>query len=201
MGKAPAFQFYVKDWLSDPELQCVSASSRGLWIDALCYMWEAPERGKLIGTVDEISKLLRATNGDFTQFLDDLKRHKFATVTFGDNELTLINRRMFREQKDKENHILRQKRYKEKQKIDKEMTPPSSSSSPSPTPKKRNILSDDEWKEETKKLNPWIDWDQLNREMDTWLLNNPKRQKTRRFISNWILNKQKDKPMGKSKEW
>jgi hypothetical protein len=139
MGKAPAFQFYVKDWLSDPELQCVSASTKGIWIDALCYMWEAPERGRLTGTIEELGKLLRATNGDFSKFLEDLKHHKFAEVTFDDKELTLINRRMFREQKGKENHILRQKRYKERQKIDTELTPPSSSSSPSPIPNLINI--------------------------------------------------------------
>ena len=74
----------------------------------------------------------------------------------------------------------------------------SSSSSSSSIQKKiykRKVLSDKEWIEEIKKLHSWINWDDLNREMDTWLLNNPKRQKTRKFITNWILNKQKDKPM------
>jgi len=149
MGKAPAFQFYVKDWLSDPELQCVSASTRGMWIDALCYMWQARERGKLTGTVEELSKLLRATNGDFTKFMEDVKRHRFADVTMRDadvtnrdNEVTLINRRMLREENDKENHALRQKAYRERQKSDKKVTPVSPTASPSPTPypiNKRNI--------------------------------------------------------------
>jgi hypothetical protein len=130
MGKLPAFQFYVKDWLSDPELQCVAASSRGIWIDALCFMWEAPERGKLIGTAEELAKLLRATNGDFTQFIEDLKRHKFADVTFCNNEVTLINRRMIREQKERDNTRLRVKRFRSNAKSNTKVTPPSSSSSP-----------------------------------------------------------------------
>lgn len=62
--------------------------------------------------------------------------------------------------------------------------------------KKRKVsLSDEEWTEQIKKINPWINWDDINREMDTWLLNNPGREKTRGFITNWILKKQKDKPM------
>jgi DNA polymerase III delta prime subunit len=154
-------------------------------------MWEAPERGRLTATTEELSKLLRATNGDFTQFLNDLKRHKFGDVTIRDNEVTLINRRMFREQKDKENHILRQKKYRTKQKSDKEMTPPSSSSSPSPTPiqkkiYKRKVLSDDEFLASLKEKFTWIDWEQTMIKMDAWLMANPGRKKTRRFIVNWI---------------
>jgi len=151
MPKAPAFQFYVKDWLSDPELQCVSASSRGLWIDALCYMWEAPERGKLTATVEELSKLLRATNGDFTQFMEDLKRHKFADVTICNNEVTLLNRRMYREQKERDNTRLRVSRFRSNAKCNPNVTPPSSS--PSPSAKKESIkkerkLPDAEWLKE-----------------------------------------------------
>lgn len=61
--------------------------------------------------------------------------------------------------------------------------------------KRKVLLSDEEWIEQIKKINPWINWDDINREMDTWLLNNPGREKTRKFITNWILKKQKDKPM------
>lgn len=61
--------------------------------------------------------------------------------------------------------------------------------------KRKVLLSDEEWIEQIKKINPWINWDEINREMDTWLLNNPGREKTRKFITNWILKKQKDKPI------
>ena len=151
MGKAPAFQFYVKDWLSDPELQCVSASSRGIWIDALCYMWGSPERGKLSGTPEELSKLLRATNGDFIKFMDDVKRHKFADVTNCNNEVTLINRRMFREENERKNTRLRVSRFRSNAQCNVNVTLPSPSASPSPTPKQKKIykrkvlIPDEEW--------------------------------------------------------
>jgi len=198
MGKAPAFQFYVKDWLSDPELQCVSTSSRGMWIDALCYMWEAPERGKLIGTPEELSKLLRATNGNFTQFMDDLKRHKFADVTMCNNEITLVNRRMQREEKERNNTRLRVSRYRSNAKCNVNVTPPSSSSSPSAIQKKyikkRNILSDDEFLTSLKEKFTWVDFEREMAKIDAWFLANPGRQKTRRFIVKWISKV--EKPMG-----
>ncbi len=141
MGKAPAFQFYVKDWLSDPQLQCVSASSRGIWIDALCFMWEAPERGRITGTTEELAKLLRATNGDFTQFIDDLKRHKFAEIASCNNIVTLTNRRMFREQNTRENIRLRVRNLRAKSKCNANVTPPSSSPSPNIIKNKENNIS------------------------------------------------------------
>ncbi len=63
---------------------------------------------------------------------------------------------------------------------------------------KRNILSDEEWTTKIKELYSWVNWEDVNREMDAWLLNNPKREKTRGFITNWLKGKQKDKPMSKS---
>ena len=56
-------------------------------------------------------------------------------------------------------------------------------------------MSDEEWVLKIKSLYPWVNWDDVNREMDAWLLNNPGRQKTRRFITNWLIKKQKDKPV------
>jgi hypothetical protein len=46
-AKKPAFQFYVGDWMKDPALRACSLAARGLWIDMLCLMFEAPRRGYL----------------------------------------------------------------------------------------------------------------------------------------------------------
>ena len=37
--KAPAFQFYPRDWLSDPVQACMSAAGAGAYIRLLCYCW------------------------------------------------------------------------------------------------------------------------------------------------------------------
>lgn len=46
-NKQPAFQFYIGDWLKDTALRCCSPAARGIWMDMLCMMYEAPQRGVL----------------------------------------------------------------------------------------------------------------------------------------------------------
>jgi len=92
-------------------------------------MWESRERGKISGTPDELAKLLRATNGDFETFLKELERHNFADVTNCNNEVTLINRRMYREQKIRDNTRLRVSKFRSNAKCNAPVTELSSSSS------------------------------------------------------------------------
>ena len=42
----PAMQFYLKDWIADTRV--LTLAERGLWIDALAYMWRSPRRGYLL---------------------------------------------------------------------------------------------------------------------------------------------------------
>lgn len=37
--KPPAFQFYVKDWLSDDKRVEMSLAQRGIWVDLMAYQW------------------------------------------------------------------------------------------------------------------------------------------------------------------
>jgi hypothetical protein len=146
MGKAPAFQFYVKDWLSDPQLRMASFQTKGIWIDILCLMWESNDRGKLTGTIQEFCKMLGATEEEFTGFLIEAKRLNFASVTKSNNEsnaeVTLENRRMVRDEKARKNNALRQSRFKSNAKsntkVTHEVTPPSSTASSSPSSNNNN---------------------------------------------------------------
>ena len=88
-GKAPAFQFYVRDWLSDPQLKMASLSSRGMWIDLLCFMWEAPERGKITGSENEIARLLGIQTEEVEAFIEEAKILEFATVTECDGRMLI----------------------------------------------------------------------------------------------------------------
>lgn len=140
MGKAPAFQFYVRDWLADPELRMASHSTKGIWIDLLCFMWEAQERGKLVGSKDRLRLLVGATESDFDLFLSECQSLNFATiiiskpssVTLSDNNVTLINRRMHGEYINRQNTRLRTERWRKKRKCDNDVTHSSSSSSSIP---------------------------------------------------------------------
>lgn len=44
----PAFQLYVKDYLSDSNLAACSLAAQGLWMRILCLMYQSPERGCLV---------------------------------------------------------------------------------------------------------------------------------------------------------
>lgn len=147
MAKAPAFQFYVRDWLSDPQLKMASHQSKGIWIDLLCYMWEAPERGNLTGTVQEYCRMIGTTEPEFLRFLDEAKRLKFASVTESNGKVTLENRRMMREEKERKNNALRQSRFKSNAKSnadsnEKVTSPSSSSSSSSSSKQKKKPIAD-----------------------------------------------------------
>lgn len=139
-AKAPAFQFYPADWLSDMELQACDPVTRGIWINFLCYMWKAPERGKLEGNLQEFCRLGGCTKEQLLQFINDAKKHKFCDVnvrlTFfirkNDAIMTLINRRMYKDEIKRLSHRERQKRYYYKsQKSDAKMTQTSRSLSSS----------------------------------------------------------------------
>jgi hypothetical protein len=140
MGKAPAFQFYVRDWLSDPQLRATSTVSKGIWIDLLCFMWEAPERGKLDGvTAGQLAKMTGATLAEIEVFLSEAKTLKFASVTERDKKITLENRRMVREEKERKANADRQARFREKKRSPNnapsngKVTSPSSTSSSTTT--------------------------------------------------------------------
>jgi hypothetical protein len=142
MGKAPAFQFYVRDWLSDPQLRMASHVAKGIWIDLLCFMWEAPDRGKLTGEPSELARMVGASNGDFDIFLSEAKRLKFADVTFGNTNVTVQNRRMVREQKTRDATRLRVEKHRSNAPSNDGVTVPSSSSSSSSSsdgPKKDHL--------------------------------------------------------------
>ena len=155
MGKAPAFQFYVRDWLSDPQLRQARPVSRGVWIDCLCFMWEAPERGKLDGTTGSFLRMLGINVDEYAAFIEDaertgfckVERDKNVTVTESHVHVTLINRRMYREakekEKDREQARIRKQRQREREGNEEpchaNVTPPSSSSSSSSSSKNKKL--------------------------------------------------------------
>ena len=153
--KAPAFQFYVRDWLSDPLLRQATPISRGIWIDVLCFMWEADKRGLLETTPLKLSRMVSASLGEVNHFLNEMIDLEFGDlVTKKDigfpimeqncNEIVqIVNRRMYGDYKDKENTRLRVKKHREQKRVKRErngksngeITPSSSTTSSSSSSK------------------------------------------------------------------
>jgi hypothetical protein len=163
-GKAPAFQFYVRDWLSAPDLRMASCSTRGIWIDLLCFMWESRDRGEVEATREQFLKLTGSTEKEFQLFHDEARRLGFCDICVTNNgSITVKNRRMSREEKERRQNRERQRRHRDKGKSEKQgngtnngdvthggngdVTPPSSSSSSS-----SNTFSDNSYELRLAKL-------------------------------------------------
>ena len=136
MAKLPAFMFYTGDWLKDPALSKCSPATRGIWTDALCLMHESDRSGILEGTPEQLSRCLRCSPSDVRAAARELHASGAATVTERHGIVTLVNRRMHREHKERELNRLRQNRARGKLDVTpvsrgrhKNVTSPSSSSS------------------------------------------------------------------------
>lgn len=141
MGKMPAFQFYPGDWKRDTQVQMASMETRGVWIEMICCMWDAPDRGKLTGDRQLLSRLLGCEVSVLNRSLIEIERLKIADVTNGHNEVTIVNRRMSREQKGRDDARLRKQRQRKASTSHKKVTSPSSSStSSSPSKNKKGVV-------------------------------------------------------------
>lgn len=146
MGKSPAFQFYPGDWRRDTELHMMGFISRGVWVEMLCCMFDSKERGKLEGTIDQLSRLIGCTVSEMEQTIKDLKRTETADVTNCNGEcneiVTVINRRMYKEEKARKltsNRVQRCRIKKMKRMSNGDVTLPSSSSSSKERKKKESF--------------------------------------------------------------
>lgn len=164
--KAPAFQFYVADYMRDT--RALTLAARGAWVDLLCQMWVAPVRGQITLSIPAFARLWSCSESEAEAVLDELSETGVALrsplrVTDRNEKITVSNRRMLRENNERNGNAERQAKYREKQRkeepdegnasqannglIDDEsnakVTPPSSSSSSS-TNTRESIFIDPE---------------------------------------------------------
>ena len=112
MGKAPAFQFYPGDWIQDTRI--LTPLTRGVWIDMLCFMWRSEERGTISGSVDQLARLLSCTRQEIETAINELSVTRIADVTKCNDVVTVTNRRMAKEEKERKNTRLRVEKYRNK---------------------------------------------------------------------------------------
>ena len=96
----PAMPFYVGDWLKAPDIQCLSYDLKGLWFEMLCYMWESKERGVLLYSFEELSRLLRLPEDLLKQKLKQIESKGIYSVRYNDG--AIYCRRMVRDQEIRE---------------------------------------------------------------------------------------------------
>ncbi len=112
-SKLPAMQFYPGDWLRDVDLRTCSLAARGLWLDMLCLMWQAPRRGYLqqsSGNAITTEMLARAV-GTGTDDVAGLLQELESAGVFSHGEHGMIySRRMVREETERAGARERQRR-------------------------------------------------------------------------------------------
>ncbi len=236
MAKLPAFQFYPADWLRDAELQMCSMSTQGIWINLLCYMWQQNERGKIRGTKQQFVRLVGCSESEFETFLAENEQHPFADIsievcnrnetvcnaneTLCNEIVTVVNRRMLKEDKERKSSYNRVLRHREKKRqgeieiCNANVTPPSSSSI-TYTYKEKEIYKEKEKEKEKEKIifewqsgsfknitdNDMQSWSEAYPAVDVqlaikqaaqWLVANPTKSKKnyRRFLTNWFARTQ-----------
>jgi uncharacterized protein YdaU (DUF1376 family) len=96
MADLPYMQFFPADWLQDTRV--LSLSSKGAWIDLLCAMWTARERGRIRMRLSAYGRLIGATDERTAQILDEITDLGIAEREDGDDgSITLWCRRMVRD--------------------------------------------------------------------------------------------------------
>lgn len=118
-GKAPAFQFYVLDFMFDAD--GLSAASCGIWIRMLCKLHRAKERGEMTATIDAWCRKCNCGKLELENFLRENDVEEVADVTVADGIMTVKSRRMIKERKEREAAARRQRDYMERRKNDGEM--------------------------------------------------------------------------------
>ncbi len=215
MNKAPAFQFYPGDWRRDTQVQMASMSTRGVWHEMLCCMWDAPDRGKLTGPVPQLAQMFGCHHEELQTALREISALNIGDVTFCNDEgneiVTVENRRMVREERVRKQGLARIHRYRDKAcnaDVTHDVTAPSSSSSSSSSskppiipPEKKNgkrpkKMTDEEWLRMLKESPAYkgIDIDLQIAKCEAWCKTNS-RTCTRRTAVNWL--NRADKPISK----
>lgn len=96
MGKQPYIPFYVGDYLKDTRV--LPLSVRGAWVDLILFMWDAPVRGEIVGTMEDFARMMSCTIQEAEFALNLLKQKRtadFDLLTTG--EIKIISRKMKRD--------------------------------------------------------------------------------------------------------
>lgn len=96
----PAMPFYVGDWLKAPDIQCLSYELKGIWFEMLCFMWESKERGVILYSDEELSRLLRLPEDLLKQKLQQLYNKGIYSIRESDG--AIFSRRMIKDQNIRE---------------------------------------------------------------------------------------------------
>ena len=113
MGKLSFMPFYPADYLRDT--RCLSLAARGVWIDLICVLWNAPTRGKKTLTMEGWAGEIGKGVEDVRPIITELEtQHIFSSSRKPNGLITITSRRMVREEKARESNRKRQRDFYER---------------------------------------------------------------------------------------
>lgn len=112
MAELPWFKFIIAHWMLDRNLAKCSSATRGVWLELIIAMHQDDRSGELRETVDHLAQLARTTTVIMTQALTELQTTRTADVTFRNEAVTVVNRKMKREHKDRTATNLRVQKHR-----------------------------------------------------------------------------------------
>lgn len=71
-AKPPSLQFYTGDWKKDPALSMCSPATRGIWMDAVCGMFDGGRTGYLTGSVEALARVCRCRPDEMITAVNEL---------------------------------------------------------------------------------------------------------------------------------
>jgi len=110
--KFPWMQWFVSDWLTDPQVSICEPATRGILMDWICNMQLLDRSGSITGKRDILARLGRCTIVQVDAALQDLNTTQAADVTFRNDVVTVTNRRMKREYLARKNGAIRVQRHR-----------------------------------------------------------------------------------------
>ena len=129
-------QWYPGDWLKDPAVRMCSPAARGVWFDLLNVMWTHNEGGEIEGTVTQLARAVGcfpdemietlnevAKTGAADVFVCDIRVTCHRNVTACHEKVTVINRRMKRENDNRVSSRERKRKQRDNETVDAFVTP------------------------------------------------------------------------------
>lgn len=124
-NKLPYWAFYDGDWWREPGVRACSCECRGAYVNLLLSFHRSPHgRGILCGSHEELRRLAGAEIEAWHRLLSEMKHWTLIDVrTETNGDVTLLQRRMCEEERERTESRNRAKAWRDKKKAESSRTP------------------------------------------------------------------------------
>ena len=188
----------------DRDMTPHSLEIRGAWITIIDHIWNCQPRGEATYSIIQWARILGISEEDSNRIINYIKTEKIAECNASSNgNVTLMSRRIKREEKDRENIRIRVQRYRDKTDCNANVTPPCNAhvtlEKLEVRSQKLEVIKEKDLKEVLLKHKktfseayPGINLETETAKAQAWIESNPKNKKSnlKRFLNNWLSKAQ-----------